>query len=377
MTEAIQEKAEYLRLLKTEGSTNKEYRCYLEPKDGGWIVYGRNGRRGSTLTLQLKTKEPVSYAQAKKDYDALVKEKKVKKGYTEDETGTPFQGVEMQERFSGILPQLLNEIDDSQVRERLNDDDWVLQHKHNGHRRMIARKAGEEILGIKRNGKVVALPLSVVDGVKKLPAGTLVDGEMMGELFVAFDLVEFDGKDLRSTPFIERHRLLTKVLAQTANVIVTPIFVGTAAKLAEFNRINDAKLEGVVLRHKDALYESGRPSSGGVALKYVFFATSTFIVMGISKAKRSVEVGVLNVDGVLVSHGKVTVPSNHEVPGKEDLVDVAYMHAFMGGGLHISKYQGKRDDISRSECTMERIKYKPADLMPEDGDDADEVLLAA
>jgi hypothetical protein len=49
---------------------------------------------------------PVEYEQARHIYDKLVKEKRGK-GYTVGENGTPYQQTQGDERFTGILPQLL------------------------------------------------------------------------------------------------------------------------------------------------------------------------------------------------------------------------------------------------------------------------------
>lgn len=69
-----------------EGTSDKQYNVLLLETNGGYLVHGQNGRRGGTMTLQVKTPVPVSLRVAEKIYEDLVREKKVKKGYTEGQS---------------------------------------------------------------------------------------------------------------------------------------------------------------------------------------------------------------------------------------------------------------------------------------------------
>ena len=62
-------------LYYSEGSSDKEYHAEIVEVAGGNVVNFRYGRRGGTLTVGTKTSAPVDFAQAKKIYDKLVKEK--------------------------------------------------------------------------------------------------------------------------------------------------------------------------------------------------------------------------------------------------------------------------------------------------------------
>jgi Protein of unknown function (DUF4230) len=66
------------------------------------------------------------YNEAKKIYDKLVKEKTAK-GYSPGAEGTPYQQTDKAERATGVLPQLLNPIDESELDRYLaNDNFWIL-----------------------------------------------------------------------------------------------------------------------------------------------------------------------------------------------------------------------------------------------------------
>lgn len=362
-------------LYQTKGSTDKEYHCHLEQVPAGWVVYGRNGRRGGNLTHQAKTDAPLPYDEAKKIFDALVKSK-VKGGYSPDDAGVPYQGTELAQDFTGVLPQLLNPVSEERAAELLRDDDWVMQEKDDGHRRMVSVKSPIEMVGSKRNGFPVPMPLGVVMDLASLPAATVLDGEAMGLRLSVFDILELGGRNLHNVGFEQRHAVLTEALKSTANVSVSPVYKGTAAKTEAFNRIKEARGEGVVFRRKDAPYTVGRPSSGGDVVKFVFYATSTFMVDKVAKGKRSVHLVVFDAKGNKVDMGKVTIPANYDIPDVGALVDVRYLYAHPNGKLHISTYRGVRDDLDVSACSQAQLKYK-ADVAPEEGEGEDDDVEAA
>ncbi|ATQ76876.1 hypothetical protein CR152_21880 [Massilia violaceinigra] len=369
MTGTCMEK-ESVSLYQTKGSTDKEYHCHLDPVDGGWVVYGRNGRRGSALTHQAKTATPLPYAEAKGIYDTLVRTK-LKGGYSPDDAGVPYQGTDLESDFTGVLPQLLKPIADEHAARLLRDDDWVMQEKDDGHRRMVSVKAPGELVGSKRNGFPAPLPLGVVADLSALPAGTILDGEALpGPRLSIFDILELGGRRLHELGFEERHALLTTTVKSGANVSVSPVYKGTASKTEAFERIRQKRGEGVVFRKKDATYAHGRPASGGDALKHVFYETGTFVVDRVAKDKRSVHVVVFDAAGAKVDMGKVTISSNVDIPPVGALVDVRYLYAHPDGKLHISTYKGIRDDLDISACSAAQLKYKADDALEEgEGDD--------
>src|SRR5581483_207391 len=97
-----------------EGSSDKEYHVRLVPRDSGFVVNFEYGRRGSTLNTGTKTTDPVDYETATVIFDKLVREKKAK-GYSEGPNGTPYQQSDKAAQVSGIVPQLLNPIDEARA----------------------------------------------------------------------------------------------------------------------------------------------------------------------------------------------------------------------------------------------------------------------
>jgi bifunctional non-homologous end joining protein LigD len=236
-----QPKLENVTLYFREGSSDKVYQCQIETAGERFVVNFAYGRRGSTLNTGTKTNVPVNFDDAKRIFDKLVKEKKAK-GYTEGEAGTPYQHSDQQP--SGILPQLLNSIDEHQVLDLMNDDNWCMQEKQDG-RRLIIRKQGQDIIGINKKGNTVGLPLPVFDVVKGFDADVTIDGESIGDNLYAFDLLELDGVDIRSWPCRERLAALMNLLFSVQQRVIKLVETAftTEQKLALLNQLKAGKRE--------------------------------------------------------------------------------------------------------------------------------------
>ena len=341
-----------------EGASDKVYQCQIEPAGERYVVNFAYGRRGSTLNTGTKTNVPVDYESARRILDRLVKEKKAK-GYAEGENGTPYQHVEQQP--SGILPQLLNTIDQTRVPDLINDDNCCLQEKHVG-RRLIIRKNGQDITGINKKGNLVGLPLPVFDVVKGFDADVTIDGESIGDNLIAFDLLELDGVDIRGWPYRERLAALMNLLfsVQQRSIKLVHTAFTTDQKRTLLDELKAGKREGVVFKQVYSCYTPGRPNSGGNQLKHKFVATLSAMVSRLNP-QRSVAISLLGKNG-WQNAGNVTIPANHEIPQKGDVVEIRYLYAFPESDvLYQPVYLGRRNDVDPGECTISQLKYKPAE----------------
>jgi bifunctional non-homologous end joining protein LigD len=317
---------ERITLYYREGSSDKVYQAALETQGEGFVVNIAYGRRGSTLQTGTKTAAPVEYDSAKRTYDKLVGEKKAK-GYTEGPDGTPYQHTDKEDRATGILPQLLNPIDEQEVKRLLKDRAFCLQEKFDG-RRMLIRKHGAAIYGLNRKGWLIGLPETVFQVVRAISSDFILDGESVGDVFYAFDLLEWDGEDYRVQPYQRRLVSLARILNRPGlrAIRLAETAINPANKERLFRHLQAEKREGVVLKQLDAPYTPGRPNSGGTQLKHKFYATCSAVVSKIND-KRSVELRLLNGQGWLPV-GNVTIPPNFAVPAVGDVVEARYLYAF-------------------------------------------------
>ena len=173
----VAETQDRVSLYYREGSSDKVYQAAIETSGDRFVVNFAYGRRGATLTTGTKTSSPVEYEAAKNIFAKLIGEKKAK-GYTEGENGTPYQHSDKQP--SGIVPQLLNPVEESATESLLHDDAYCAQEKFDG-RHLLVRKRDEQIEGINKKGLVVGLPETVADEIRTLPGSFILDGESVGD----------------------------------------------------------------------------------------------------------------------------------------------------------------------------------------------------
>ena len=183
-------------------------------------------------------------------------------------------------------------------------DDWIVEWKYDGIRAQIVKRAaqvwiwsrGEELV-TERFPELVALAVA-------LPDGTVLDGEIVvwkdarvaafnllqqriGRKvltkkvladapvgFIAYDLLEWDGLDLRERPQHERRVRLEAALSGAVDdddrprLRVSPMIERGAdwAALAELRRESRARgVEGFMLKHRDARYGTGRRKQDDLA----------------------------------------------------------------------------------------------------------------
>jgi bifunctional non-homologous end joining protein LigD len=353
-----------IMLFYTAGSSDKVYALWLERSSGGWKVKYGYGRRGRSLRVQDKTEQALPYAEAERIYTEMVNAQ-LKQGYTTDVSGKPFTpskfnsgkataytAPEVGERATDFGPMLLTPITDAGP--YLDDPDWVMQSKIDGERRFIVvSDDGKKIVGGNRRGLVVALPMSLAKAAKLLAQGTIFDGEIVGEDYVAFDLLRLEAQYLHEQPYGTRLEMLGQILEafpRNGLRLIHSYFVGKKSRRLELQAWQQGGREGVVFKRLDAPYREGRSDD---ALKLKFTASASVIVAAVNQGVRSVRVKA--VDGTPL--GNVSIPANKAVPRKGSIIDVKYLYAYRGGGLYQPVYVGVRKDIEPGECTTAQLRF--------------------
>lgn len=340
------------------GSSDKVYRAQIEAADGGgFVVNFAYGRRGGTLSTGTKTKTPVDHATAVRIFDKLVAEKQ-SKGYTTGAAGTPYLHDEKAGRVSGLLPQLLNVIDETAA-HLLADPQWVMQEKFDG-RRLMLRKVGATVEAINKLGLVVSVAAPIAAAALDLPGDFVLDGEVIDDTLHVFDLLSADGTDLRERAYGDRYQALTSLIdnaEQSAYIRCVSCWTDATDKAEQLEGLRARNAEGAVFKRWDAPYRPGRPNSGGPQLKLKFVATVSAVVTTINQ-QRSVGVSLLNGDA-WQTVGNVTVPANQNVPQLGDVVEVRYLYAAqVGGALYQPVLLSIRNDVEHSECVVAQLKFK-------------------
>ena len=382
----------YSILHNDSGSSDKIYELHVKAVGGGrFKCTYRNGRRGGTMASGDKTPSATSLDAALEVFERVRREK-IAKGYREIDHGTssdvpsdpdagrdpapaaatpipPRRADPVVRPQTGIVPQLLLPVDADRAAALLQDDDYALEEKQDGQRRTVAIVPAQANMrlsyvasGWTRKGLQVELPDPLKRALQAVgeAAGRsmLLDGEQIGDEFVAWTILELGGEDLSGRSVRERREVLDGLdLTAQELVVRARCAVGTKAKMALYAAIQRKRGEGAVFKRLDAPHQSGLAGRGSTWLKHKFTKTLSAIVAA-RNAKRSVSLALLCEDGSLLGVGNVTIPSNHAVPAVDAIVEVEYLYAFDGGSLYQPVYLGVRDDVDRAECLAAQRIFK-------------------
>jgi bifunctional non-homologous end joining protein LigD len=366
-----------VRLFFQEGSSDKLYEADIVEDDGAYTVRVAWGRRGSKLNQGNKAVR-VSLDAATRKLESLIREKRAK-GYEEitaevqpaavappagEGSGSRATG---QRAKVGHAAQLLNPIDDDELERFLADDEMVAQQKIDGQRVLATVEEDGSVTATNRNGQRTEVPEAVLAGLALLPLGTVVDGELVGDITSGvlwlFDVLAVGGDDVRDRGFIERWSALEGDLepALAGRTAILPVAIGAATKRLLHDRLRAASAEGMVFKHRDAPYTSGRPTAGGPQRKHKFIKSAEVVIL--ENAGNAYLMGVY--DGrTLVEVGKVfagtTNDSRAELDarlgvGQKPVVEVRYLYATAERQLYQPVFVGLRDDKDATGCGLDQL----------------------
>ncbi len=191
---------------------------------------------------------------------------------------------------------------------------WLFEVKLDGYRMRAARQEGEAILYSRKGLDYAESFPEIARAVKAIPyEGVILDGELVvlndaghpsfnqlqararlgareakraaiespGTLYV-FDLLAFEGYDLRKLPLLKRKEILRKVLPRTGPLRYSEHFEKDGEALYE--QVVNLGLEGIVAKKADSPYRDGR---SGDWLKIRADRVDDFLVVGFTKPKGS------------------------------------------------------------------------------------------
>jgi bifunctional non-homologous end joining protein LigD len=344
------------------GSSDKIYNATIEKQDDGYVVNFSYGRRGSALRAGSKTSSPVNLSEAKIIFDKLIKEK-TSKGYqyVADSSISMIHVAENPaETPVSSKCVLLNPIPEEEVQNYIDNEDWVAQQKLDGIRFMLS-KEGENLVGYNRKGLRANIPTEIWNNTK-INKNFFIDGELVGENFYVFDILEYENENIREAPFVLRIQTLKSLISEIncPNILYTEVYHTKIEKKKAYEEFLKNNQEGIVFKKKTASYYVGRPASGGNYLKHKFYSTCSCVVKEIN-SKRSVALGLYD-KRKFVDAGNVTIPINFQIPNVGDIVEIRYLYARkQSGSLYQPVYLGKRNDIDSKECVQSQLKYKADD----------------
>ncbi|MEF2246458.1 ATP-dependent DNA ligase [Paenibacillus sp. IITD108] len=204
-----------------------------------------------------------------------------------------------------IEPMLLEK------REKPFDDDrFIYQPKIDGHRLILSRTSNQIRLYTRHNNDVTRqypelhnVPIDgnvdvVLDGeIARMDENGWIDFELIMErfhlkkdpwilqavrtrpvIYYVFDVLHYNGEDVRSWPLTERLALLTSILNPNSYFSLVLSVEGDGITL--FDVIKSHKLEGIVAKRKDSRYEGSRSVNW---LKIINYEYADVVIAGYRK----------------------------------------------------------------------------------------------
>ena len=326
-------------------------------------------------------------------------------------------------RPKGEAPPTANPMLATLTGEAFDDPDWLFEPKWDGIR-AIARCAGETKL-ISRNDRDVTVAYPELRDLHRQVVATeaMLDGEIVAfdegvpsfqrlqqrmhlrddrrieqikdripVVYIAFDILSIDGRDLTSLPLVERRQILEEAVVPSEQLQVSPITDGDG--LALFKAAADQGLEGIMAKRKSSRYQPGSRSKDWLKVKVTFDADVVIVGWTEGEGRRSGSIGSLVMavyDGDdlryvgnvgtgfnerslkeardrLTSLETIDPPFPTEVRSSRPelkranwvepalVARVEHRQLTSAGRLRAPSFQGFREDKSPRECTWEQLE---------------------
>lgn len=202
---------------------------------------------------------------------------------------------------------------DSSVETLGSASDWQVEWKWDGIRAQLIRRGAETFLWTRGDELVTERYPEIADAARWLPAGTVVDGEIMPwrdgsplpfsqlqrrigrktlgvkirtevpVVLIAYDLLELEGTDVRDRPLQWRRAELGRLLLDSraeSRMILSPVAAqgGWKEVRAAHDRSRERCAEGLMLKRLDSAYGIGRRKGGWWKWKVAPFTIDAVLV---------------------------------------------------------------------------------------------------
>jgi DNA ligase D-like protein (predicted ligase) len=175
---------------------------------------------------------------------------------------------------------------------------WVWEIKLDGYRALAVKNASGVTLFSRRKKSLNKKFPYIATGLADLPAGTVVDGELVGLddkgrpdfnllqnfrggapriYYYTFDLLCCQGRDLTRLPLVERRALLKSLVTIRDKRIRISDYIEAGADQV-LAAVREQQLEGIVGKRRDSIYEPGKRT--GAWIKHRVNLGQEFVIGG-------------------------------------------------------------------------------------------------
>lgn len=178
-----------------------------------------------------------------------------------------------------------------------NLDQWQVEWKWDGIRAQLLKRSGDIYLWSRGEDLITERFPEIVEAAQTLPDGTVLDGEILAYdrewdrpmpfavlqtrigrktlskkilsdapvIFMAYDLLEEEGRDIREASLLERRRRLNDLVAQVSSPQKDAFRISEALSLLDWQALSELReesrergVEGFILKKLDSAYQTGR-----------------------------------------------------------------------------------------------------------------------
>ncbi|MGZ4862090.1 MAG: non-homologous end-joining DNA ligase [Halobacteriota archaeon] len=281
------------------------------------------------------------------------------------------------------------------TRELLKSTEYIFEPKLDGYRALCEKKAGT-LRFTSRNNRDITREFPELAFGDLIKADCMLDGEIviydekgnpsfslmqrrkhhrLPPTYVAFDILELEGRNLKTLPLSARKRLLAGVVEEGRNLQTMP---GTTDGERLWEVVTARHLEGVMAKKKDSIYVTGR-SRAWLKIKdektvdcvIVGYVTKTrtiaSLALGLYDAGSLTYVGQVGtgfsesllgdlVNELVSGPSDVALPKDVQPVVPDKVCEVRYMEYTRDNRLRAPVFVRMRDDKPADECTIDQVR---------------------
>lgn len=258
-----------------------------------------------------------------------------------------------------LLPMLADAATERQVATGLfvSSDDWLLQVKIDGERRVVICDGDGAVTALARDGEPTGLPAPIRRVLEQVNVPVVLDGEIVAGTFCVWEAIRF-GDQIN-----ERSRCLDRVTAGFAivqalgsdRILFVPTALHADEKIAMIERVIDGRGEGTMAKLCASPYDvTGKRSRAWRKVKRMH--TIDCVVDWLGDEKENMGLVLFDEHGSRVDVGECGRAVGDGRRVKEgDVVEVRVLNVTASGKLYQPNMPRIRTDKRPDECTTDQL----------------------
>ncbi|MDQ0781306.1 non-homologous end-joining DNA ligase [Chryseobacterium sp. W4I1] len=230
-------------------------------------VYGKKPKKTVGTTKAKKSKEPEAEEIVEDQVDQVPQVKRKSK----TQLSKLLKDTPTQKFYNHVEPMLATLVD-----QPFDNADWLYEVKWDGYRAISFMNEGTVEIKSRNNKSFTEKFYPIHEALSKLKFNAILDGEIVvvgeegksnfgalqnwrsesdGDLvYYVFDVLWYEGKDLKNLPLIERKAILEQILPASQTILLSQDFDTSGIEFLEAAK--KMGLEGIMAKRKDSLYYS-------------------------------------------------------------------------------------------------------------------------